>query len=60
MQNSFIQTQGDKLVIDQGQLTTYAIAAAAVIVVVILIVVAMKRRKKGFIKTVPTNLKEGE
>ena len=60
MQDPLIRTAEDQIIIDQSQLTMYAILAAIVVVLLILIVVALKRRKKDFIKTVPTNLKDGE
>jgi hypothetical protein len=57
MQNTFLQMQDGKVIIDQAQLTTYAVAAAAVILLVVIITIAIKGRNKPFIKTVPTNLK---
>lgn len=60
MTASLVQTQGNNIVIDKGQLVMYAIAAAVVVVLIIVVIIAIKSRKKNFIKTVPTNLKDGE
>lgn len=58
MQNSFIQIQGDQIIIDKNDLMTLAVIATVVIVAVIIVTIALKKRKKNFIKTLPTNLKE--
>ena len=58
MDNTFLQVQGDKIIIDKAQLTMYAAAAAAVIVIVLIALIANKARQKNFIKTIPTNLKD--
>ena len=59
MQNTFYQVKDGAIIIDQAQLTTYAIAAAVLVVLAVIITIAIKGRKKNFIKTVPTNLKRG-
>jgi hypothetical protein len=58
VQNTFIQSRGDQLIIDKGQLTTYVAIALIVLIFIALVVIALKRRSKNFIKTVPTNLKD--
>lgn len=60
MQNSFIQIQGDKVIIDKNSLVVLAVAVALIIIVIIIVTIAAKSRKKNFIKTIPTNLKEEE
>lgn len=60
MLNSFIQVQGDKIIINKNDLVMLAVAAVLVIVVIIIVTIALKSRKKNFIKTIPTNLKEEE
>ena len=59
MQNTFYQVKDGSIIIDQAQLTTYAIAAAVLVVLAVIITIAVKSRKRNFIKTVPTNLKRG-
>jgi hypothetical protein len=58
MQNTFIQVQGDQIIVDKNQLIMYSIAAAIVVVLLIVITIAVKSRKKNFIRTIPTNLKD--
>ena len=60
VQNDFLRIQDGQIIVDQAQLTTYAIAAAVVILLVVIITIAIKGRNKPFIKTIPTNLKRGK
>ena len=60
MKNNFIQVQDNSIIFDKNQLIMYAGMALAVVVVVLLILFAVKSRKRNFIKTIPTNLKDGE
>ena len=60
MKNNFIQIQDNSIIFDKNQLIMYAGIALAVVIVVLLILVALKSRKRNFIKTIPTNLKNGE
>ena len=60
MKNNFIQIQDNSIIFDKNQLIMYAGMALAVVVVVLLILFAVKSRKRNFIKTIPTNLKNGE
>ena len=59
MQNDFLRIQDGQIIVDQAQLTAYAIAALVILVLVAVITIVAKTRKKSFIKTVPTNLKRG-
>jgi len=59
VQNDFLRIQDGQIIVDQAQLTAYAIAALVILVLVAVITIVAKTRKKSFIKTVPTNLKRG-
>jgi len=60
VQNTFFQVQNNQIIIDQAQLTMYAIAAGVVILLLVIVALAAKFRKKNFIKTIPTQLKKGK
>lgn len=60
VQNSLIQMQGDNIVINANYLIL--IGAIAIVAVILLVVAAIffKRRNRGFVKTMPTNVKDVE
>ena len=60
MNGNFIQIQDGKVIIDQMQLMTYGALVILAILVIIAVIIALKRRNRDFIKTMPTNLKDGE